>query len=174
VNTFARIVPIAKYNKVSYYSICIDGSENSLFNEFVMRHSIANKEKLNHILEWLKQIGNKYGAQQHLFRSEAEFADASALPPTGIKREPNYTEYGKIKANNLRLYCLRANQHVVFLFDGDIKTTHLAQDCPNVRDYFKKANQLTKAIDKAFISKQIAWNDDCTEIDCGEDFKLQF
>ena len=174
MNTFARILPIAKYNKVSYYSICIDDSENSLFTEFVIRHSKVNKEKLNHILDWLKEIGTKYGAQQHLFRPEAETADASALPPTGIQRKPSYTENGKIKANNLRLYCLRANQHVVFLFDGDIKTTKHAQDCPNVRDYFKKANQLTKAIDKAFISKQIAWNDDYTEIDCGEDFKLQF
>jgi hypothetical protein len=174
VNKFAHIIPIKQYDKVSYYSVCIDGSENSLFNDFVQYHTVHNKEKLNHILEWLKQIGNKYGAQQHLFRPEAEIADTSALPPIGMEREPNYSEHGKVKANNLRLYCLRANQSVVFLFDGDIKTTKYAQDCPNVKDYFKKANQLTKAIDKAFLSKDIVWNDDCTEIDCEDDFKLQF
>lgn len=174
MNTFARIVPIKQYDKVSYYSVCVDGSENSLFNDFVQYHTEHNKEKLNHVLEWLKQIGNKYGAQQHLFRSEAAIADASALPPIGMKRQPNYSEYGKVKANNLRLYCLRANQYVVFLFDGDIKTTKYAQDCPNVKEYFKKANQLTKAIDNAFISGDIVWNDDCTEIDCEDDFKLQF
>lgn len=174
MTTFARIIPIVKYDKVSYYSVCVDESENSLFEEFVKHHTKHNKGKLNHVLEWLKQIGNKYGAQQHLFRSEAEIADASALPPIGMKREPTYSEYGKIKANNLRLYCLRANQHVVFLFDGDIKTTEKAQKCPNVRDYFKKANQLTKAIDNAFRSKDIIWNDDCTEIECEDDFKLQF
>lgn len=174
MTSFAHIIPIAKYDKVSYYSVCIDESEKSLFDDFIKYHTKHNKEKLNHILEWLKQIGNKYGAQKHLFRSEAEFADASALPPIGMEREPTYSEYGKIKANNLRLYCLRANQHVVFLFDGDIKTADLAQNCPNVRDYFKKANQLTKAIDNAFRSRDIVWNDDCTEIECDDDFKLQF
>lgn len=174
MSSFARIIPIVKYNKVSYYSVCVNECEKSLFDNFVKLHTKDNKEKLNHILEWLKQIGNKNGAQQHLFRSEAEFADASALPPIGMDREPTYRESGEVKANNLRLYCLRANQHVVFLFDGDIKTEKLAQNCPNVKDYFKKANQLTKAIDNAFRSKDIVWNDDCTEIDCEDDFKLQF
>lgn len=174
MSNFARIIPIVKYDKVSYYSVCVNESKKSLFDEFVERHTQDNKKKLNHVLEWLKQIGTNYGAQQHLFRSEAEFADASALPPIGMKREPTYSEYGKTEVNNLRLYCLRANQCVVFLFDGDIKTVNLAQNCPNVKDYFKKANQLTKAIDNAFRSNDIVWNDDFTEIDCEDDFKLQF
>lgn len=174
MNTFAHIKPIAQYDKVSYYSICINESENSLFEEFVTYHNVHNEKKLNHILEWLKQIGNKYGAQPHLFRPEGEIADASALPPKGMEREPNYTENGKTKANNIRLYCLRANENVVFLFDGGIKTTHYAQDCPNVRESFKKANQLTKVIDSAFANKDIVWINDFTEIDCDDNFKLQF
>lgn len=174
MNTFAHIKPIAQYNKVSYYSVCIEGNEISLFEEFIAYHTITNKEKLNHVLDWIKLIGNKYGAQSHLFRPEGETADASALPPKGIERKPHYTEYGKKKANNIRLYCLRANENVVFLFNGDIKTDHYAQDCPNVRKHFKLANKLTKAIDSAFANKDIVWNDDCTEIDCEDDFKLQF
>lgn len=84
----------------------MEDNETSLFEEFVAHHTIANKEKLNHILDWLKAIGNKYGAQAHLFRPEGETADASALPPKGKERKPHYTESGKIKANNIRLYCL--------------------------------------------------------------------
>ncbi len=40
--------------------------------------------------------------------------------------------------------------------------------------HFKLANQLTKAIDKAFADKDIVWNDDFTAINCEDDFKLQF
>ncbi len=174
VNTFARIKPIAKYDKVSYYSICINNQELSLFEEFTVYHSTANKKKLNHVLEWIKKIGNKYGALPYLFRPEGETADASALPPKGMNKKPHYTEFGKTKANNIRLYCLRANESVVFLFNGDIKTTQHAQDCPNVKKHFKLANQLCKAIDKAFVAKDIVWNNDQTEINFEDNFKLEF
>lgn len=174
MNTFAHIKPIAQYDKVSYYSICIEGNPISLFDEFVGYHTLINREKLNHVLEWIKIIGNKYGAQAHLFRPEGETADASALPPKGIERKPQYAELGIKKANNIRLYCLRANESVVFLFNGDIKTAKQAQDCPNVKKHFKLANQLTKAIDSAFVNKEILWNDDFTTITCEDDFMLQF
>lgn len=172
MNTFAHIKPIARYNKVAYYSVCINENETSLFEDFINHHSQHNRKKLNHVLEWIKIIGDKYGAQHHLFRPEAATADASALPPKGKNREPSYTELGKPKANNIRLYCLRANENVVFLFNGDIKTTHYAQDCPNVKDHFTLANRLTKAIDSAFVEKDIVWNDDFTLINCSSDLKL--
>lgn len=174
MNTFAHIKQIAQYKKVSYYSVCINNDKISLFENFINVHQINNKTKLDHILNWLKVIGNSYGAQTHHFRPEGETADTSALPPTGMDRKPQYTEYGKKKANNLRLYCLRANESVVFLFNGDIKTEQKAQNCPNVKTHFKLANQLTKAIDKAFIEKEIVWNDDCTQINYNEDLKIYF
>lgn len=174
MNTFAHIKPIAKYNKVAYYSVCIDGEEVSLFEDFIKTQSKDNTNKLDHILNWLRQIGNNYGAKTDYFRPEGETADTSALPPKGINRKPQYTEYGKKKANPLRLYCLRANESVVFLFNGDIKTKNKAQDCPNVKPHFKQANKLTKAIDGAFRDHDIVWNEDCTEINCKEDLKIYF
>ena len=174
MNIFVYIKPIAQYDKVVYYSVCIDGEENSLFEEFIKEHTNKNNDKLDHILNWLRQIGNNYGAKTDYFRPEGETADTSALPPQGINRKPQYTEYGKKKANSLILYCLRANESVVFLFNGDIKTKNKAQDCPNVKPHFKLANRLTKAIDKAFHEKEIVWNDDCTQINCIEDLKIYF
>ena len=91
MNTFAHIKPIARYNKVAYYSVCINENETSLFEDFINHHSQHNSKKLYHVLEWIKIIGDKYGAQNHLFRSEAATADASALPPKGKHREPSYT-----------------------------------------------------------------------------------
>lgn len=171
MNNFAQIKPIAKYKKVAYYSICINGKDNSIFEEFIAKHEHTNKNKLNHIVAWLTQIGENYGAQERHFRPEAETADASALPPPGSS-PPHYTENGKKKSNTLRLYCLRANESVVFLFNGGIKTKKRAQDCPNVRDHFKLANLLTKAINESFKDKEIRWINDYTEIDCEENLKI--
>jgi hypothetical protein len=172
VNTFARIIPISKYDKVAYYSVVIDDddediheNDESLFHDFIETNGEKYPEKMNHILNWIKTIGNsRHGAYKDYFRNEAETADASALPPKGIKRKPQYTESGEVMSNSLRLYCLRANEKVVFLFNGSLKTEKYAQDCPNVRKHFKLANILAKAIDKSIIDKDIVWNDDCTDI----------
>lgn len=173
MNTFAEIKPLSRYDKVAYYSVSIDGNEKSLFEEFIAKHSSRNKRKLNHILKWMQIIGMKYGAQTRIFRNEAYGADTSALPPKGKKREPVYEENGVIVSNNLRLYCLRASESVVFLFGGDIKTARNAQDCPNVKTHFKLANALTKAIDQAFRDKEISWIESGKLIDVEPGFKLK-
>ena len=141
---------------------------------------MENNEKLYHILAWIEKLGNKVGAQKFYFRNEAETSDASALPPSGIDREPTYVEFNedtgreRNKPNDLRLYCLRANDSVVFLFNGDIKTTLKAQDCPNVRSHFKLANKLTALLNQAFIHRQIEWNEDFTDINVEDDFRLEW
>ena len=65
MNTFAHIKPIARYNKVAYYSVCIDENTTSSFEDFINYHSQHNRKKLNHVLEWIKIIGDKYGAKHH-------------------------------------------------------------------------------------------------------------
>ena len=174
MNNFAYIKPLFKYNRVAYYSVSLDDNDKTLYQEFVDKHTIDNKNKLYHIQKWLQLIGKKYGAQTRFFRNEAKNADTSALPPIGKDRKPYFVEHGKKKANNLRLYCLRANSNVVFLFSGDIKTKLKAQNCPNVKSHFLLANNLTKAIDNAFREKDIVWNEDCTLISCSEDFILYY
>lgn len=163
MNTFAHIIRIAEYEKVSYYSVILENEGQSMFENFIQKHENINKDKLYHIVKWIEVLG-KYGARQNYFRAEGETADASALPPSGINKEPSYIENGKKKTNNLRLYCLRANQHVVFLFDGDIKTANKAQDCPNVKKHFKMANKITNAIDNAFKLKEIQWDSNANDI----------
>ena len=146
MNNFARIQPLFKYEQVAYYSVCIEGSDVTLYDLFVEKHTIENKEKLYHIQKWIQVIGKKYGAQDRFFRNEANISDTSALPPVGKDREPLYIEHDENTANNLRLYCLRANEHVVFIYNGAIKTALTAQDCPNVKSHFMLANQLLSLI----------------------------
>jgi hypothetical protein len=179
VNNFADIIFVQQYRKVTYYSLSIN-DEDALYDQFVDKHTVENIEKLNHIQAWLKKIGNKVGAYEHYFRNEAKGGDARALPPKGKDREPTYIEYSNITkkdentANNLRLYCYRASESVVFLFNGDLKTTDKAQDCENVKEHFKIANQLSKLLDRAFINKDIRWKSDWSDILVDDDFILEW
>ncbi len=178
MNNFAIIELVQRFSRVNYYTLKLNGDANSLFWLFTNKHTNDNKAKLNHIMAWLKVIGNKTGARRYYFRNEAETADTSALPPKGMVREPAYIEYNQLtgeyehKSNDLRLYCLRANNHVVFLFNGDVKTAEKAQDCDNVRPHFRLANKLTKAIDKGFRDGDIKWNEERTDIIFENDFEL--
>lgn len=180
MNNFATIKHINSYDKVEYYSVCLEQDiDISLFELFIKKHTEENKEKLLHIMSWIKIIGDEVGALPFYFRPEAETADTSALPPQGKNREPAYIEYNnetgkdENKPNNLRLYCFRANEHVVFLFNGDIKTADRAQDCDNVRPHFRLANELTKAIEISF-NHEINWNEDFSDIEIEENFELNW
>ena len=174
MNNFACIKPLFRYKHVAYYSVCINDDENTIYDEFVEKHTIENNKKLYHIQKWLQVIGKKYGAQKRFFRNEAKYADTSALPPYNKNRKPNYVEFGKNKANNLRLYCFRANSKVVFLFGGDLKTTEKAQNCPNVKHHFELANALTASIENAFKEKDIEWIEDDSLISWNEDLTIHF
>lgn len=173
MSNFASIKYIKSYAKVTYYSIVINGEEEekSLFELFVDRYTTEEKAKLNHILSWIKDIGEKYGALHYLFREEN---DASALPPSGLDREPTYMEEDINVANPLRLYCHRLNEYVVILFGGGVKTADVVQDCANVRMAFHLANKLTKLIDKNILDKEIEWDDEGKDILYDEEYKLYY
>ena len=174
MNKFAQIKKIATFKKVVYYSVCLEEDQGvSLFELFLQKHTVVNLDKLTHIQFWLKEIGNKYGARTDYFRNEAETADTSALPPLGKNRQPAYVENGENTPNNLRLYCFRLNESVVFLFNGDIKTADTAQNCDNVKDHFKLANQLTSLIEVQ-INTEIIWVDDFTDIEFDDNFELNW
>jgi hypothetical protein len=179
VNNFAKIKHINSFNLVEYYSVCLEEDEDvSLFEQFVAKHTKENKEKLNHILSWIKWIGNKYTAKADYFRNEAETADTSALPPNNPNWEPNYIEWNNEtqtgETNNLRLYTFRANDHVVFLFSGDVKTADTAQNCPNVKSHFKMANTLTRVLEQCFRNHDIKWNEEQTDIEFEDDLELNW
>ena len=172
--TFAHLIEVEQLKTVKYFSVVITEEPllegDSLFDLFVEKQKLKNKSKLQHILDWIELIGNsKRGANENIFRFEN---DASALPPEGKDREPCYLENDINTPNDLRLYCFRANEHVVILFNGDIKTTETAQECPNVKPHFDLANKLSKKLNQLF-GKEIFWNSDCTDISVEDDFYFE-
>lgn len=173
MTNFASIKFIHAYEKVTYYSIVVNEEEGSksLFEDFIEQFSLAEVEKLNHILFWIRQIGDKYGAQNHLFREENFEA---ALPPNGIMRQPVYKIDGRETSNPLRLYCLRLNEAVVVLFGGGIKTAAKAQECENVSNHFFLANKLSKLFDESMKNGDIEWEVDHSDILFEQNFKLYY
>jgi len=180
VNTFAKLKHISSYRKVEYYSVCLEedwDDDLSLFELFIRKHERDNFSKLEHIMHWIVEIGDNIGAKRFYFRSEAETADASALPPKGKDREPTYIEFNEETEsdenvpNDLRLYCFRASETVVFLFNGDIKTAEKPQDCDNVKPHFRLANRITAVLEIEF-NDTIVWNVDQTDIEFEEDLEL--
>ena len=67
MDRFAEIRLVASYEKVTFYSIIYVDNDRTLFEKFVEIHSIKNKDKLQHILSWIREIGNTYGAKKKLF-----------------------------------------------------------------------------------------------------------
>jgi len=163
VNRFAEIEPLEDFafKKVKYYSIKFHENVGNEFVDFLerMESEIEFEEDMNNLFHWLEVIGESEGAKEKYFRNEAYLSDTSALPP------PNRVmQHHELIVNDIRLYCFRVNEHVVFLFNGGIKTANKAQDCPNVSGYFKQANLLVKKINCLFQEKEIHWADNHRDI----------
>lgn len=167
MNTFAIIEKLERFvfKKVTFYSVRLLNNENEIteFYDFLNRMEDVSEIEtdLGNLLLWIEEIGEKYGAiKSKFFRHESKSGEASALPPSRSTME----HHEIIIEEQLRLYCLVANEHLVFLFNGGIKTTKNPEDCPNVGPYFRQANYLATKIDELFLERTIYWNDDVTDI----------
>jgi hypothetical protein len=173
VNTFAYIERLAEFQfqRVKYFSIRIEGNEVNEFYDFLNRMEDIKEieDDLNNLLVWIDEIGERYGAiKDRFFRNESIYADVSALPPPRKQME-----FSEIFVKNLRLYCLVANENVVFLFNGGIKTTDKAQNCPNVSQYIKQANLIAKKIDELYNEGEIRWSANSEDILFDENLEFE-
>src|SRR5689334_2670145 len=98
----------------------------------------ANKTDLAELQDYIKNtIGhNPLGAEKRFFKHE-DFADRirQPTPDTYDRNAPDPKDYG------LRVFCYRASEKVVILFNGDRKTYLEVRQCPNCSPYFDKANE---------------------------------
>jgi len=100
-----------------------------------MEKETAYTSQLRKLVKWFKIIGdNIEGASFGLFRQEGLCV---ALPPQG-----KYLE----ETIDLRLYCHWVSENIIILYNGGIKTTRTAQDCPNVSRHFYNAQSWTKQL----------------------------
>lgn len=159
MNTFATIKLLKpfSFNKVWYYTVQIEGNQVDEFRDFTGRFKDdpEYQDNYQHILSWIKRIGEKIGAKQNYFRHEGA---SEALPPSKKfqqKEALNYLENELDQYNTLRLYCLRITDEVVILFNGGIKTTQSAQESPGLKKYFDQGNKLSKIITQKIKDQEI-------------------
>lgn len=166
MNNFAKILRIEGFtgNRVKYYSVWVEGRESNEFKDFISRHIglSETEEQLNYLIRVLEKFSNE-GARKHYFREERAF---HALPP-----KARYLEFD-LGREQIRLYCLHVSDNIVFLFNGGIKTKDKAQDCKNVKTFFKEAEKFTQIIDDMIKDKQIVLNKNFTEILNYEEIEL--
>lgn len=159
--TFAALKHITTFKMVTYYSLIVDDEEKSLFEKFVdtFNHSDRHEDFVN-INRILGEMGNLNGAKPRYFRSENE---AHALPTFEVSNPSGV----------LRLYCTVLSENVVILFNGGIKTTQKAQDCPNVSGHFRSAIEFSKKLNKAMLAKDIIISDEIkNRLIISEDFEI--
>ena len=193
MNTFVRLVRLDELHGsyVRYYSVQIEGEDVSLFEDFLNRMEEKggqDEEVMNELVRlllWIEVIGNEIRRplQREFFRHEGRISDAKALPPprgkakgharSKAQREPGFNAQ-ELDTGRLRLYCMAANDHVVILFNGDLKTTGIqdANDCPIVRPFFQQANLLTRLLNQAFKDQEIRWNEEFDDILFDDDLNL--
>lgn len=152
MNTFAKIIQLREltFRKVTFYTIQFEDNKSSEYEDFIERHidkpEIFND--LDNLDYWIQKIGDEIGALPEYFRNESIIGDTHALPP------PRY-KMGEIIVEELRLYCMRLDNSRVILFNGGVKTTENAQNCPNVAPFLKQANKLVVAIDRLISARDI-------------------
>lgn len=176
MNIFVRIQRLEEFqfDIVKYFTVHLEkNGEEKDVNEFFdflnrMEEIEEVEEDLSNLLVWIEEIGENIGAKKHLFRNESITADLQALPPPAKQMEVY-----EIPVENLRLYCLVLNEHIVFLFNGGIKTTNNAKDCPNVGPHIKRANQIAGKIDEQLKQNEITWNFDHTDIEFDENLEFE-
>lgn len=160
MNTFATIEEAQRFDLVTYYTIRseVDEEKENLneFEKWILKHSRDEsvKDEYQDIMALLERMGQKLSAKLRYFRHEGR---AEALPPNWKELNRQEKEAHITYSKNLRLYCIRITESVVILFNGGIKSdgAKTAEECPNVRKYFRQANSFAKAIDEAISNREI-------------------
>lgn len=119
---------------MSYYTVLREGEEKSEVEKFFEKFTEdeEHREDIQELRAFIVELGEKIGAKDRYFRFEEV---AEALPP-------------KFIGMDIRLYCYRLSEQIVILFNGGVKTTAKAQDCPNVAPHFRFANRVSHSIER--------------------------
>ena len=137
MNSVATIEVFVRYKTVCFYTVKREDASSSeaddLFERMEQQPEYA--DQLEQYIAWLEDVGDhEEGALFEYFRDERICV---ALPP---KRQ--YLD----NAIDLRQYCHWVSPQVVILYNGGIKTTRTAQECPNVSRHFYNAQSWTKKL----------------------------
>ena len=137
-------------DKATVYSVQLeDGTD--LFDQFLSENNEKYRKDVRDILQRIRAISNKTGAQEHFFKlHEGKPGDGlCALYDTPDK--------------HLRLYCIRMGNSVVILGGGP-KSTHTLQKDPKLKEENYLLREISEEITDKMKNGELRFSDDELEL----------
>ena len=134
-----KIVKLTRFSgsEASVYSVVVDDSSTTLFENFVQENKISHIEEVKNIVMRLHTIGNDTGARYSFFKHK------EGIPGDGVVAL--YDDPDK----KLRLYAIRYGNDILILGSGGLKNVKALQD----DEKLKKENYLLRAVSARIAEK---------------------
>ena len=140
MNNFVTIRLFKTFERVAYYTLQVEGREQSETDRFFTRYeqdeSLARD--FYFLVALIQEIGPRRGAKARYFRFENA---ASALPPPARIMAELGNDYCLF-----RLYCIRLSDQVVILANGGLKVSQTVQNSPELLIHFRFANKIAQQL----------------------------
>ena len=141
MNRHFEIELFEEYEAVNFYTIRFKG-ENTEFDKFLDKFPEGSEydQDIDIILSWYKKISEKGALERH-FRPEGKRNDNLCAIP--------------IETSKLRLYCLRINDHVLIIGNGDVKNTVTYNEDPILNDYAETLQSIDGSLKSRIKNGQV-------------------
>lgn len=148
----AELVRLSQYrgDKAIFYSVSIDGSKDTLFEQFVEEYYDVFLQELRNIDMRIRAMNEETGAREQYFKLH------EGKPGDGVVALYDFP--GK----KLRLYCLRFGSTTVILGGGGQKKTRTYQGDEMLDKQVKLMSRISRMITSSMKDKELRLNDDGT------------
>jgi hypothetical protein len=132
--------------KAGVYSIVLENTNTTLFDQFINENTGQQQEALDSILSKLILIGHKTGAKEQFFKlNEGNLGDGiCALYDSPDKK--------------LRLYCIRYGNNTIVIGGGGAKEVRTLQEDPKLKQENYLLRAISKIITEAIKNQDITWD----------------
>ncbi|MDR9408830.1 MAG: hypothetical protein RI573_08290 [Balneolaceae bacterium] len=137
--------------KATVYTVELDDGTD-LFSQFLSENHGDYDDDLSDILQRIRAMANKTGAQKHFFKTK------EGIPGDGVCALYDTPD------KHLRLYCIRMGNAVIILGGGGPKTTRTLQQDPKLKKENYLLREVSKEITDKMNSKEIRFSDDELEL----------
>lgn len=139
--------------KATVYSVQLDDGTD-LFDQFLNENSVEYENDVKNILQRIRAISRKAGAQKHFFKTK------EGKPGDGVCALYDTPE------KHLRLYCIRMGNTVIILGGGGPKAEEIRalQEDPKLKHENYLLRDVSKKITDKMRSGEIRFSDDELEL----------
>lgn len=144
-----EIVKVYSGTCATFYSVKLDGENNTLFEKFINENKDKHPKELANIRDTIKVIADKTGAREQFFKHN------EGKPGDGVCALYDNPD------KNLRLYCIRNGSVSVLLGSGGEKPKSIKalQESKKLTDENELICDISSAISSALKDKVIKWSE---------------